>query len=84
MVNTAVCKTAIRRFESDSRLKIYTMKEQEQKPTREKWGRRALYGGVIAGVIGLAIFPEIVLPSFAFAASGVIFEFSSKNRKKSN
>ena len=55
-------------------------KENEQKSGREIWGRRAVYGGIVAGVIGIIASPELVLAGVGLAAAGVIFE-SSGNKK---
>ena len=56
------------------------MKEQD-KSSREKWGRRILYGGLIAGVIGLiAESAGLVLAGGGLAAGGIIFERSGKEK----
>jgi len=56
------------------------MKEQDRQSGKEKWGRRVLYGGIIAGVIGLIISPELVLAGAGLAGAGIIFE--SRGKKK--
>jgi hypothetical protein len=59
------------------------MKEQEQqsKPKWERWGRRMIYGGIVAGFLGLmAGLPLIAEAGVSLSAGGVIFE--SKGQKK--
>jgi len=58
--------------------------EQGQKLGREKWGRRIIYGGLIAGALGiLAALPLVAEVGVGVAAGGVIFESSGK-KKQSN
>jgi hypothetical protein len=57
------------------------MKEEEQQSGRENLGKRLLYGGIIAGVLGfLARLPSIEKIGAVAAVSGVIFE--AKGKKK--
>jgi hypothetical protein len=57
------------------------MKEQEKKSGREIWGRRVVYGGIVAGLIGLVVSPELMIAGIGVAAGGIIFERSGKNTK---
>jgi hypothetical protein len=58
--------------------RVKNMSQKEQQPGREKWGKRALYGGVVAGIIGLILWPELAVAGFAVAAGGLIIENTGK------
>jgi len=47
----------------------------------EKWGGRIRNGGIIAGVIGLVLMPELIIPGFALAAAGEIYRSRSEKSK---
>ena len=58
------------------------MKEQDKKSGREKWGKRILYGGLIAGAIGLIVESAgLILAGGGLAAGGIIFENTGKQNK---
>ena len=67
MVNTAVCKTAIRRFESDSRL----MSKEKDSGFRQEMGNWSIAGGVVAGIIGLVTNPELIVGGIALLFGGL-------------
>jgi hypothetical protein len=57
------------------------MKEQEQQSGRENFGKRLLYGGIIAGVLGiLARLPFVAEIGAVAAVGGVVFESSGKKK----
>lgn len=47
--------------------------------TGEKVGKIARNGGIIAGVLGFILMPELIIPGFLLAASGEIFRANSKS-----
>jgi len=52
---------------------------QEEKSGKEKWGRRFVLGGIVAGIIGLlARWESLFEAGIGLAASGEIFRRFSK------
>ena len=60
------------------RLKHFKNMEKEIS-TGEKVGKIARNGGIIAGIIGFAVMPELIIPGFLLAAGGEIFRANSKS-----
>ena len=52
-----------------------------EKKFGEKFGETVRNGGIIAGVIGLILSPELLVLGFALAASGEIYRRNSKQEK---
>jgi hypothetical protein len=51
---------------------------ETQKSQGEKWGKGIKYAGVVAGLVGLVLNPELLIAGLGLAASGIIFEKVNK------
>jgi hypothetical protein len=51
---------------------------ETQKSQGEKWGKGIKYVGVVAGLVGLVLNPELLIAGLGLVASGIIFEKVNK------